>query len=266
MTLFRPCIDLHKGQVKQIVGATLADDGSARENFVSEKPAEYYAARYKEDGLTGGHVIKLGPGNEEAALAALKAYPGGLQVGGGVTLENACALLDAGASHVVVTSWLFRQDGTFDRDRLRTLVEAVGKDRLVLDLSCKRHGESWVVAMNRWQTLTDLPVTHETLDELAQSCAEFMIHAADVEGKCEGIDQDLVRHLGAWGKIPICYAGGAKSLEDLKLVEELSGGRVDLTIGSALDIFGGTLVRYEDCVEWNKKQAAKRLKTDENSP
>jgi len=261
MTKFRPCIDLHEGRVKQIVGGTL-DSSSAKlqTNFVSERPSDWYAAKYQADGLTGGHVIKLGPGNDEAAHAALSAWEGGLQIGGGITAENARSWIEAGASHVIVTSHLFDAErGNFLPERLEQLVERVGSDRLVIDLSCRRAVDRgalrWVVAMNRWQTLTDLEVCEATLDRLAASCAEFLIHAADVEGRCEGIDEELVTMLGSWGGRPMTYAGGANSLGDLARVDALSGGQVDLTIGSALDIFGGNLVSYNDCVNFNHRDA-----------
>ena len=254
MTRFRPCIDLHEGQVKQIVGGTLNDaTGQAQTNFVSDQPPAFFARRYAADGLTGGHVIKLGPGNEDAALEALRAYPNGLQLGGGVQVENAAHYLDAGATHVIVTSMLFDHDGYFQECLLEQLVAEVGKDRIVLDLSCRRTEQGWQVAMNRWQTLTDLAVTAETLAFLANYAAEFLIHAADVEGKCQGVDEALVEKLGQWAPLPMTYAGGARSLEDLALVEQLSGGKVDLTIGSALDLFGGNGACYADCVAWNQR-------------
>lgn len=257
MTRFRPCIDLHEGQVKQIVGGSLRDDGHGlRENFVSKESPATFAARYRADALPGGHVIKLGPGNDDAALAALAAYPGGLHLGGGITLDNAPAWLAAGASHVIVTSWLFSPEGRFLPARLDALVERIGAGRLVIDLSCRRTATGWTVAMNRWQTLTDLDVTPATLDRLAASCAEFLIHAADVEGLCGGIDTELVSALGAWGGRPMTYAGGVASLDDLHLVEKLGAGRVDVTVGSALDIFGGRGVRYADLVAWNQRQPA----------
>jgi phosphoribosylformimino-5-aminoimidazole carboxamide ribotide isomerase len=251
-TRFRPCIDLHEGKVKQIVGGTLdAASESLRTNFVSDQSAAWFAELYARDELRGGHVIKLGPGNDEAAKLALSAYPGGLQIGGGITPENATEWLAAGASHVIVTSALFDASGKFRADQLARFVTEVGPDRLVIDLSCRRRDDSWVVAMNRWQTLTDLAITEDTLSSLASSCAEFLIHAADVEGKCEGIDEDLVHFLGNWGERPLTYAGGAASLADLARVDELSRGRVDLTIGSALDIFGGSGVTYRECVAFN---------------
>lgn len=253
MTKFRPCIDLHEGRVKQIVGGTL-DSGqqSLQTNFVSDQPPAYYAGFYRDDALLGGHVIMLGAGNEAAAKAALSAYPGGLQVGGGITPENASPWLEAGASHVIATSCLFDSEGHFQKNQLDRLVAELGREHLVVDLSCRRVGNAWVVAMNRWQTMTDLAVTEETLSELATSCAEFLIHAADVEGLCGGIDEDLVSFLGAWGGCPVTYAGGVRALDDLSLVDRLSQGKVDLTIGSALDIFGGSLVKYADCVDFNR--------------
>ncbi|HEY8991551.1 MAG TPA: phosphoribosylformimino-5-aminoimidazole carboxamide ribotide isomerase [Luteolibacter sp.] len=254
MTRFRPCIDLHDGQVKQIVGGTLRDHGTGpTENFVSEKPSAWFAEIFRRDKLTGGHVIKLGPGNETAAREALAAWPGGLQVGGGITPANAGEWIDAGASHVIVTSVLFDADGRFLPSQLAGLVQAVGRERLVIDLSCRRTARGWTVAMNRWQTLTDLDVTVETLDRLAPHCDEFLIHAADVEGLCGGIDGELVEFLGNWGKLPITYAGGASSLADVAKVAALSDGKLDVTVGSALDLFGGKGVRYDDLVAWNRR-------------
>lgn len=239
--------------MKQIVGGTLSDNPSGlKTNFESDRSADYYAGLYREDQLEGGHVIMLGPGNEEAAKLALAAYPGGLQVGGGIHIDNSEIWLEAGASHIIVTSWLFEGE-RFLMERLDALASRVGTKRLVVDLSCRRVEDGWRVATNRWQTVTGLEVSAATLDEVASYCAEFLIHAADVEGKCEGIDQDLVRTLGDWGRCPMTYAGGANSLSDLALVEELSGGKVDLTIGSALDLFGGKTVAYADCVAWNQR-------------
>jgi phosphoribosylformimino-5-aminoimidazole carboxamide ribotide isomerase len=254
MTRFRPCIDLHDGKVKQIVGSTLRDEGEGpRENFVSQHDAAWYADRYRKDGLTGGHVILLGKGNEEAALAALRAFPGGLHVGGGIRPDNALRYLEAGASHVVITSFIFDEHARFSEARLGEMVERVGADRLVLDLSCRDTTDGWMVAMNRWQTMTDLVVDQDTFRKLAPFCDEFLIHAVDVEGKCEGIDEALVRCLGLWCEKPVTYAGGARDLADLHRVQELSHGRVDVTIGSALDIFGGKGARYEDCVTFNRR-------------
>jgi phosphoribosylformimino-5-aminoimidazole carboxamide ribotide isomerase len=256
MTVFRPCIDLRRGRVVQIVGGTLSDDGvGERTNFVAEAPPGAFARRYRDDGLTGGHVIMLGPGNEEAARAALAAWPGGLQLGGGITLDNARTWLDAGASHLIVTSWLF-PDGVFSGERLAALVAAVGRERLVIDLSCRRRDDGWRIAIDRWQRVTDSVLDAALLARLSGSCAEFLIHAADVEGLCRGIDGDLVTALGRWSPLPVVYAGGAAALDDLAQVEQRSQGRVDLTIGSALDLFGGNGVRYADCVAWNRARIA----------
>jgi len=256
MTLFRPCIDLHQGKVKQIVGGSLRDDGTMpRENFVSELPPSWFAQTFSSDQVRGGHVIKLGPGNDDAAREALAAWPGGLQIGGGITVQNAATWLDAGGSHVIVTSALFNADGAFLPDALTALVKAVGVEKLVIDLSCRRSPRGWTVAMNRWQTLTDLDITPATLDRLAPSCAEFLIHAADVEGLCKGIDAELVAILGAWGKIPVTYAGGAATMDDLRLVETSGEGKIDVTVGSALDLFGGKGLCYKDLVEWNRRLA-----------
>lgn len=252
MTQFRPCIDLHQGQVKQIVGGSLNDQG-ADTNFVSEYSSRYYAELYRKHQLIGGHVIALGPGNQEAALEALAAWPDGLQFGGGVNADNAGSYLDAGASHVIVTSYLF-EGGEFSWERLEAVKAVTGKERLILDLSCRRTESGWNIATDRWQTVTGLAVNEQTLQQLSSHCAEFLIHAADVEGLQAGIDEDLVRLLGEACPIPVTYAGGARSLEDLKRVDELSGGKVDLTIGSALDIFGGSGVTLEECIEWNNQQ------------
>ena len=256
--VFRPCIDLHEGRVKQIVGGTLRDDGTPPQtNFTSPHPAAWFAEQYRRDGLRGGHVIMLGPGNEAAARAALAAFPGGLQVGGGITADNAAAWLDAGASHVIVTSWVFHA-GELHAERLAALVHAVGVSRVVLDLSCRaRTGSYWVVT-DRWQKFTRLAVSPALLATLANSCAEFLVHAADLEGLCRGIDERLVTQLGDASPIPVTYAGGATSLADLETVTRLGNGRVDLTIGSALDIFGGTGVRYADAVAFNRRQQASR--------
>jgi phosphoribosylformimino-5-aminoimidazole carboxamide ribotide isomerase len=247
--MFRPCIDLHEGKVKQIVGGTLG--AGVRTNFVSDKPAAWFAELYKHDGLVGGHVIQLGPGNESEARAALGAFPGGLHLGGGVNAQNARAWLDAGASHVIVTSWVFRE-GRVDWARLEELNKVIGRQKLVLDLSCRKRGDKYFVVTDRWQKFTELEVNAETLRKFSDYCAEFLIHAVDVEGLCRGIDRELVEKLGRWTPLPMTYAGGANSLADLEEVTRLGGGKVDLTIGSALDIFGGTGVKYEDCVNFNR--------------
>jgi phosphoribosylformimino-5-aminoimidazole carboxamide ribotide isomerase len=250
--MFRPCIDLHEGKVKQIVGGTLGDAG-LRTNFVSEQSAAWFAELYRRDGLFGGHVIQLGAGNEMEARAALKTFPGGLHIGGGINSANARGWLDAGASHVIVTSWVFRE-GRVDWTRLDELVKTTGKEKLVLDLSCRKRGEDYFVVTDRWQKFTELVVNAETLEKFSNFCAEFLIHAVDVEGLCRGIDGELVEKLGRWSPIPMTYAGGANSLADLEAVTRLGGGKVDLTIGSALDIFGGSGVKYEDCVKFNRRR------------
>ncbi|MGI9472543.1 MAG: phosphoribosylformimino-5-aminoimidazole carboxamide ribotide isomerase [Rubripirellula sp.] len=259
MTKFRPCIDLHHGQVKQIVGGTLTDAEDAPiENFVAQQSAGWFARKYAGDDLTGGHVIKLGPGNEEAARESLAAYPGGLQIGGGIHAENARDWLDAGASHVIVTSWLFNESGELIQERLEKLVSAVGRNRIVLDLSCRRLKTSgskpcWRIAMNRWQTITNVEIKFSTLDHLAQYSSEFLIHAADVEGLCQGIDSDLVEFLGRWAGLPMTYAGGVGSFADVQAVASASDGKVDVTVGSALDLFGGSGVTYDELVRWNER-------------
>jgi len=253
--MFRPCIDLHEGKVKQIVGGSLGDSGP-RTNFVSDRSAAWFAELYKRDGLAGGHVIMLGPGNETEARAALAAFPGGLHIGGGVNAQNARGWLEAGASHVIVTSWVFRE-GRVDWERLGELVKTVGKNRLVLDLSCRKRGENYFVVTDRWQKFTKVTISPDTLQKLAGSCAEFLIHAVDKEGLRRGIDRELVKKLGQWTPIPTTYAGGANSMSDLEEVTLLGQGKVDLTIGSALDIFGGNGVKYDDVVKFNRLQKKK---------
>jgi phosphoribosylformimino-5-aminoimidazole carboxamide ribotide isomerase len=247
---FRPCIDLHEGVVKQIVGSTLSDDHerSLQTNFQAEKPAEWFAARYRKDNLTGGHIIQLGQGNENAAKMALAAWPRGMQIGGGITIDNAQNWLNAGAGALIVTSWVFH-DGKIDEDRLKHLTRLTGKERLVLDLSCRWDGDHYRIVTNRWQTFTDEIITFKLLDHLSRFCHEFLIHAVDVEGKCRGIETPLVALLGKWAGIPVTYAGGIHSLEDLETINELGGGNIDFTVGSALDIFGGEALVYDDLVE-----------------
>jgi len=258
---FRPCIDIHQGRVKQIVGGTLKDseDGEASSetpetNFETETSSAEFAEMYRRDGIRGGHVIMLSrdDATTEAAMRAVSAFPGGLQVGGGVTAETAAPLLDAGASHVIVTSYVFR-DGAVDRDRLRKLVDAVGKDRVVLDLSCRKRGDDYFVVTDRWQKWTDLKVDAATMADLAAACDEFLVHGVDVEGMKLGIDEELVRRLGEHSPIPVTYAGGARSIADLELVRRAGNAMVDVTVGSALDCFGGALP-YDDVVAWHNEQ------------
>ena len=254
---FRPCIDIHNGRVKQIVGESLRDQSdSAEENFVSEQTAAWYASLYRRDGLKGGHVILLNGADSpyyeatrQQAEEALGAYPGGLQLGGGVNPENAEGWLKAGASHVIVTSYVFR-DGQIQYDNLEKMRNTVGKEHLVLDLSCRKKNEDYYVVTDRWQRFTEVKVTPELLTELAGSCSEFLLHAVDVEGKASGIEQELVRMLGSWEGIPVTYAGGVGSMGDLELLKELGKGRVDVTIGSALDLFGGC-IPYQNVVYLN---------------
>ncbi|KAJ1474281.1 eukaryotic type phosphoribosylformimino-5-aminoimidazole carboxamide ribotide isomerase [Baffinella frigidus] len=261
---FRPCIDLHNGVVKQLVGGSVQDESAEqpKENFASDKSATHYADMYSNDALTGGHVISIGAGNEEAAVAALKAYPGGLQYGGGVTPENARKWLSAGASHVIVTSYVFK-DGKLDFDKLKEMVELVGKDNLVLDLSCRSKDGKFFVCTDRWQKFTDLEVSGDTLNMLAEYCDEFLVHAVDVEGKMQGIEDDLVQMLGECSPIPVTYAGGASTMGDLDKVKAIGDGKVDLTIGSGLDIFGGAL-SYEAVVAWQRKEEIMARKVPRN--
>ena len=244
---FRPCIDIHQGVVKQIVGSTLTDNlgDNPQTNFQAEKPAGWYASLYRKDQLTGGHIIQLGPGNEQAATEALATWPGGMQIGGGIHDDNAQTWLDRGASAVIVTSWVFH-DGTVDMERLKQLTNLIGKNRLVLDLSCRKTEKTYTIVTNRWQTFTREAIDFRLLDKLSGYCDEFLIHAVDVEGKCSGIETALVELLGKWAGIPITYAGGIHSLDDIHQIRKLGKGYIDFTVGSALDIFGGTQLQYKD--------------------
>ncbi|MBR6045070.1 MAG: phosphoribosylformimino-5-aminoimidazole carboxamide ribotide isomerase [Ruminococcus sp.] len=252
---FRPCIDIHNGKVKQIVGGTLRDDGAeAQENFVSAQDGGSYGALYRSYGLYGGHIILLNPAGTpeyeadcaQAALA-LEAFPGGLQLGGGINAENAAHFLDLGASHVIVTSYVFR-NGTVNAENLQRLVKAVGRERIVLDLSCRvRDGKRYIVT-DRWQRFTDTELCPETLDVFSESCSELLVHAVDVEGRASGIDGDVAALLGEYG-FPATYAGGISSFDDLDRLYALGRGRVDFTVGSALDIFGGSLP-FEEVVRY----------------
>lgn len=245
---FRPCIDIHNGSVKQIVGSSLQDAGDlAEENFVAQQDAAFFAKLYQKHGIRNGHVILLNPANspfyeatKKQALSALAAYPGGLQAGGGIHAENAAEFLRAGASHVIVTSYVFR-DGQIQSDNLKKLVKAVGKERLVLDLSARMRDGRYYIVTDRWQKFTDVCLDERTMEELSAYCDEFLVHAVDVEGRANGIEQPLARILGEWGKIPITYAGGVHSFEDLELLKKLGRGKVHVTIGSALDLFGGDM-------------------------
>lgn len=249
---FRPCIDIHNGKVKQIIGGSLTDqDNHAAENFVARQDAEFFADFYRQKNLTGGHVILLNPAGSEyyeetrkQALSALLAYPGGLQAGGGITPYNAEDFLKAGASHVIVTSYIFF-DGQLHRDRLKELCSAVGKEKLVLDLSCRKKGQSYYIVTDRWQKYTDVCLDGETVQELAEFCDEFLVHGVDVEGKAGGIEEELVALLGRICMIPVTYAGGVHNFHDLEKLKLFGGGKVDVTIGSALDLFGGSMKLYD---------------------
>lgn len=253
---FRPCIDIHNGKVKQIVGGSLKDSGDfALENFTSDKRAAFYAGLYQKDRLSGGHLIILNPKSSpyykqdlQQAYEALAAYPGGLMAGGGITDENAGDFIRAGASHVIVTSFVF-QNGRIDMEHLKALSSRVGKEHLVLDLSCRKKEHAYYVVTDRWQKFTDVMISSETLDMLAPYCSEFLVHAADVEGKSAGIETGIVKILASWGKCPITYAGGIGSLGDIELLKNTGQGKIDFTVGSALDIFGG-LIAYKDVIRY----------------
>jgi phosphoribosylformimino-5-aminoimidazole carboxamide ribotide isomerase len=237
--------------VKQIVGGSLTDGQEPETNFVSDRSPAWYAELYRGDNLTGGHVIKLGPGNEDAAREALDAWRGGLQVGGGITAENAAEWLEAGASRVIVTSYVF-QNNQLNPVRLDRLIEAVGKDRLVLDLSCRKKDGEYHVVTDRWQTFTNTVINEHSLKTLSAYCCEFLIHGVDVEGKQQGMDEELIQLLAEHSPIPCVYAGGVRSFDDLEQLNRVGSGQIDVTIGSALDLFGGSL-SYKDVVTYCQK-------------
>lgn len=256
---FRPCIDIHNGKVKQIVGSSLTDkNNEAKENFIASKGADYYAQLYKDNGIKGGHIILLNPvtseyyeATKDQAMSALKMYKNGLQIGGGINADNASEYLEAGASHVIVTSYVF-QDGHINMNNLEKIYNEVGKEHLVLDLSCRMRDGKYYIVTDRWQKYTDEVVDDRTLDTLMGYCDEFLIHAVDVEGKSQGIEQDLVSQLGNWcgqnGKVAITYAGGVHTYDDIDLLKNLGKNNINVTIGSALDIFGGNL-RFDKVLE-----------------
>ncbi|MGL1931096.1 MAG: phosphoribosylformimino-5-aminoimidazole carboxamide ribotide isomerase [Desulfotalea sp.] len=252
---FRPCIDLHDGKVKQIVGSSLSDSNPSelKTNFEADNPPNWFADMYRRDNLHGGHIIKLGSGNDVAAKKALAAWPSGMQIGGGINNSNAKEWLDAGASHLIVTSWVFR-DGLVDYERLNELVAIAGKDKIVLDLSCRRRNNDYFIVTDRWQNFTEVKITEEVLANLSSFCDEFLIHAADVEGKCQGIELELLKILSQYTPIPTTYAGGIRNLDDMELIDKIGNGKIDATIGSALDIFGGDSITYSDAVRLYGKQ------------
>lgn len=259
---FRPCIDIHNGKVKQIVGASLRDSGNAaKDNFISDRPSEYYADLYKKNELENAHVIILNSGDSEfykasrdEAKAALREYSGHMMVGGGITAENAAEYLDAGANAVIVTSYVFK-NGHIDEKNLNKILSEIGPGHLVLDLTCRyrqsntaNDASGYYVVTDRWQKFSDEMVTTDMLHQLSSSCREFLVHGADSEGMKLGIENDLCEILGDYllddkynDNNPVTYAGGISSIEDIELLNRLSGGKIDFTIGSALDIFGGNI-------------------------
>ena len=254
---FRPCIDIHNGSVKQIVGGSLSDNNSAKENFISEKNADFYADLYKKDKLTGGHIILLNPVSSEyyeadvkQALIALKTYPQGMQIGGGITDQNAEFFLENGASHVIVTSFVFK-NGVIDYNNLKSLIKCIGKENLVLDLSCRKKGNDYYIVTDRWQKFTDIKLNKSIIDELSNYCDEFLVHAVDVEGKSAGIDEQILKILSECEGVPITYAGGVSNMSDLEKLKKLGNNKIDVTIGSALDLFGGEM-QYKKVVEYCK--------------
>lgn len=256
---FRPCIDIHNGSVKQIVGGSLADKGDyAEDNFVSEYDGAYYAKLYKEYELDGGHIIILNPKGSEfynadlkQAYSALSAFEGGLQIGGGITDENAADFIDQGASHVIVTSFVFK-NGEVNFDNLKRLVDKIGRQRLVLDLSCRKREGKYYIVTDRWQKFTDTVLEEKTIETLSSYCDEFLIHAVDAEGKAKGIETHVAEIMGDCCNISTTYAGGISSFEDLEILKTLGKGRIDFTVGSALDIFGGSM-KFEEVVNFGRQ-------------
>lgn len=250
--MFRPCIDLHNGKVKQIVGGTLTDNGKGIiENYISDKSSAYFANMFKTDNLKGGHIVMLGRGNEKAAVDALKAYPNGMQIGGGINPSNALLYLDAGASHIIITSYIFN-NGEIDFNNLKNISKLVTKEKLVLDLSCRIKNNKYYVVTNRWQKFTDFEINKTNIKLLEEYCDEFLIHGVDVEGKKQGIDTRLVELISDIVSIPVTYAGGINSFEDIKIINRVGKGKIHYTVGSALDIFGGQM-SYKEIVKYSKK-------------
>lgn len=255
---FRPCIDIHNGKIKQIVGSSLKDEGNlAKENFVSEQDGAFFATMYKEAGIKGGHIILLNAKNsdyyeatKEQALLALHTYPGGLQIGGGIDASNAAFFIKEGASHVIVTSYAF-SNGQINYGNLKQLMDAVGKEHIVLDLSCRKKDGKYYIVTDRWQKFTNAVVDFPLLEELSHYCDEFLVHAVDVEGKANGIERELVQKLGQFDHIPITYAGGVKDFEDLEALKKLGRNHLNVTIGSALDLFGGPM-KYVGVLDYIK--------------
>ena len=237
--------------MKQIIGGSLTDEGNqAKQNFEAVEDAQYFAKLYKKDSLLGGHVILLNPPSSEyyeatkaQAVDALRAFPFGLQIGGGITAENAREYLAAGASHVIVTSYVFR-GGEIQWEHMKLLMDTVGKERIVIDLSCRKKEDGYYIVTDRWQKFTNVKLSTQILEEISAYCDEFLIHGVDVEGKAAGIDDELAGILAEYsraGTNKVTYAGGIGSIEDIEQFRKLTGGKVDFTVGSALDLFGGTL-------------------------
>ena len=262
---FRPCIDIHNGKVKQLVGGSLKDAGNeAYENFVSRQDAEFYAELYKKRGLKGGHIILLNPvGSEfytadlEEAKKALAHFPKGMMIGGGVNSENAEEFINMGASHIIATSYVFK-DGAVNFNNMDKLVSAVGKEHVVLDLSCRKKDGKYYIVTDRWQKFTDTVISHKLLTELSEYCDEYLIHAVDVEGKAQGIEEELAKLLGSWDGIPVTYAGGVGSFEDLEKLKKLGKNRLDVTVGSALDLFGGDMA-FEEVLKYIEGEGYEKI-------
>ena len=248
---FRPCIDLHNGSVKQIVGGTLTDQNNPKVNFFSDYSPSFFAKMFADYNLQGGHIIKLGANNDEAAKEAIKAWPKGLQIGGGITIDSAKEWLNLGASKVIITSCVFEKNN-LNIKKLEKIVEEVGRENITLDLSCRKKEEKYFVVTNKWQTFTDLEVEKKSLQMLSEYCSEFLIHSVDLEGLMSGIDINLINIIKE-SPLQCVYAGGVHSFEDLDIIKEIGKDKIDVTIGSALDIYGGNLKFKEIINYFNQK-------------
>ncbi|MBT3539096.1 phosphoribosylformimino-5-aminoimidazole carboxamide ribotide isomerase [bacterium] len=246
---FRPCIDILNGKVTQIVGETLATNSLVAENFVTNKNAAYFADLYKKNNLAGGHIIMLDKTEKTKSqtIEALKTFPQDFQVGGNINSDNAQEFINAGASHIIVTSYIFK-DNKLSPLRLQRLMSAVKKEKIVLDLSCRKKNNEYYVVTNRWQIFSNFKVTSKNLETLSNYCDEFLIHGVDSEGKLQGVEIDLLNILKDFTGIPITYAGGIRDMNDIEKIKQTGNGYINFSVGTALDIFGGEL-NYNKVIE-----------------
>ncbi len=249
---FRPCIDVFKGKVVQLIGTSLfgGEEKTIVKHFESEYSPAYYAELFKQDNLKGGHILSLGSGNNDVVIEALKAFNGGMKYGGSVTPENAHVYLDAGATHVIVNSYVF-DNGEINLPNLKSLVKSIGKDKLVLDMSCRKKNGDYYIVTNLWEKFTNVILDQKSLQDISKYCDEIIVHGVDSEGRKQGLESDLVRILAQHTPIKTVYAGGISSIADLTMIKALGNEKIDPCIGTALSIYGGNLSYYE-VLEWNK--------------